>query len=612
MICEVDFEPIGRRVSIAAGVTIMDAARQAGVALSSDCGGRGTCGRCRVRMMSGDVTSPTATERKKLGEKAVLEGWRLACQAAINSDLKVHLPLESMRGTQRLQLGGLQPEVAVEPIQRALEVTLTPPDLLDTRADMTRLLDALDLSGFGKPDRSKEDRLTFDIAVGRCVPETLRRDGWRVKVWMRDHEVTAVTSPQHIPLGLAIDLGTTKIASYLVDLESGKTLASAGAMNPQIAYGEDVMSRIAYAIEGNSRAAELSYVVVEAFNKLIAALCAEAKRSPQDVLEMVVVGNTAMHHLLLRLPVEQLGKAPYVAAVSDAWDVKARELGLGVAPGAYVHLLPNVAGFVGADHVAMILGAEIYRATGNVIGLDIGTNTEIVLMNRGHMTSCSCASGPAFEGAHIRDGMRATTGAIERVVWADNQLKITTIDDVLPVGICGSGILDGVAALYRAGVINQRGRFQSGHPLVQGEGANQLVVLAPAEMTGHGRAVVITQHDVGEIQLAKGAIRTGMECLLRHARLTYGDLDQVVIAGAFGTFVDVESAVTIGLFPPLPLDRFLQVGNAAGVGAKLALISRSQRALATELGKQISYLELMAQPDFTMVFAEAMLFPELS
>lgn len=604
MIYEVDFEPIGRRVAVKAGTDLLEAARQAGVALSSDCGGRGICGRCRVRLMAGNVSAPTKNELRKLGERSLREGWRLACQTQVESDVKIHVPLESMRGAQRLQLGGIEPRVPVEPIHQAVVVHVKPPDLFDARSDMTRLLHAVQ-------EETGVDHLGFDLALGRCAAETMRQDDWRVVAWLRDHEVTAVTPVDVVPLGIAVDLGTTKIAMYLVDLSSGETLASAGAMNPQISYGEDLMSRIAYVMEEPAHAAELSLVVVQAFNRLIAELCAKAKRSPRDIIEMVVVGNTAMHHLFLNLPVEQLGRAPYVAVVGESWDVKARELGLGIAPGAYVHLLPNIAGFVGADHVAMILGAEIHKAKGNVMGLDIGTNTEIVFNHDGQMTSCSCASGPAFEGAHIRDGMRATTGAIERVVWTGSELAITTIDDAPPVGICGSGILDAVAALYRAGVINQSGRFQAGHPLIRGERPNQYVVLAPAAHTGHGRDVVITQRDVGEIQLAKGAIRSGIEFLLRHAGLTYHDLDQVIIAGAFGTFVDVESAITIGLLPPLPTERYVQVGNAAGVGAKLALISRRQRAIAADLGQQIGYLELMAQPDFTTVFAEAMLLPEL-
>lgn len=604
MIVEIDFEPIGRRISIEAGVTLLDAARQAGVALSADCGGNGTCGRCKVRLMSGILTPPTANEIKRLGQDMVKRGWRFACQAKAESDIKVQVPLESMRGAQRLQLGGLQPEVEIEPIHEAVPVALDPPTLQDATADMTRLMQAL-------RKQTGRANLHYDIIVGREVPGALRSDHWQGTAWIRGDEVCAVTEPHAAPLGFAVDLGTTKIASYLVDLSTGETLASAGVMNPQISYGEDLMSRIAYANQGEQHAAELSYVVVDALNKLLAELCAQVKRSPRDVLEMVVGANTAMHHLFLCLPVEPLGSAPYVAAVGEAWDVKARELGLGIAPGAYVHLLPNIAGFVGADHVAMILATEAYKVQGKVIGLDIGTNTEIVLSYDGKMASCSCASGPAFEGAHITQGMRATTGAIERIVWTDDGFKITTIDDAPPVGICGSGILDAVAVIYRAGIMGENGRFIKDHPLVSNGEHGLQVELVPASESGHGKAIVVTQRDVGEIQLAKGAIRAGLESLLAYAELDYGDLDAIVIAGAFGTFVDVESAIIIGMFPPLDRRQFRQVGNAAGVGAKLALISRSQRAIASQIGHNVHYVELMSQPNFTMIFADAMMFPAL-
>ena len=586
------------------GASVLDAARQAGVALAADCGGHGRCGRCRVRVMSGKLTLPTSREAKRLGPERLDQGWRFACQSHVLSDVKVNIPLESMRGAQRLQLGGVQPAVEVEPLFREVAVDLPIPTLGDARADMVRLLDAI-------RDATGNEAVWFDLCVGRSAPGVLRAEDWRATAWLRGDELCAVLPRGSSPLGLATDLGTTKIAAYLVDLVSGETLATAGVMNPQIAYGEDLMSRIAYANRGDEKAAELSFVVVEAYNKLLAELCAEIKRSPWEVIEMVVGGNTAMHHLFLRLPVEQLGAAPYVAAVGESWDVKARELGLGIAQGAYVHLLPNIAGFVGADHVAMILGTEIYKSEQTVMGLDIGTNTEIVLIHEGRMQSCSCASGPAFEGAHIQDGMRATTGAIERVVWDGDGIKLSTIDDAPPVGICGSGILDAVAVLYRAGIVNGNGRFNKAHPLVEQGPAGMQAVLASAEESGHGRPVVVTQRDVGEIQLAKGAIRTGMEVLLQHAGLTYSDLDRVVIAGAFGTFVDVESAIAIGLFPPLPTDCFEQVGNAAGVGAKLALISHSQRETARALGGKVHYIELMSQPNFSTVFADSMLLPDL-
>jgi uncharacterized 2Fe-2S/4Fe-4S cluster protein (DUF4445 family) len=304
-------------------------------------------------------------------------------------------------------------------------------------------------------------------------------------------------------LGLAVDLGTTKIAAYLVDMETGDPLAAEGIMNPQIAYGEDVMSRISYAM-GNG-GARLRQVVTEGLNELIEKLCSE----PERIVEMTLVGNTAMHHLFVGLPVRQLGLAPYLPAVQISLDVKARDLGLHVAPGAYVHLLPNVAGFIGADHVAMILATGIYKTDKIVVGLDIGTNTEVV------------SSGPAFEGSRIKHGMRAASGAIEKVRVLDSQAKVQTVDDAPPIGLCGSGIVDAIAELRRIGLINRRGRLGD-DPGVRPVDNTREFILVAGERSGTGQDITITQKDISEIQLAKAAIRTGIEALLDEEGIGWG------------------------------------------------------------------------------------------
>jgi uncharacterized 2Fe-2S/4Fe-4S cluster protein (DUF4445 family) len=320
-----------------------------------------------------------------------------------------------------------------------------------------------------------------------------------------------------------------------------------------------------------------------------------------------VVGNTAMHHLFLRLPVGQLARAPYVPAVEMALDVKARDVGTHIAPGATVHLLPNIAGYVGADHVAMLLATEITQAEGVVLALDIGTNTEVCLVNHGTMTSVSCASGPAFEGAHIKHGMRAAKGAIERVRLVDDQIEHQTIGGSPPVGLCGSGILDGLAELYRVGILNARGKLGE-HPRIRtnsGDGVREFVLVGEEARDGQP-AVTITQKDVRELQLAKGAMRAGIQILLEAQGLSEEEIDRVIIAGAFGTYIDVSSAMTIGMLPRLPVDRFQQVGNAAGMGAKLALISRSKRTEAQEIARRVGYIELATEPRFMHIFAQAM------
>jgi len=319
-----------------------------------------------------------------------------------------------------------------------------------------------------------------------------------------------------------------------------------------------------------------------------------------------MVGNTVMHHLLLGLPVEQLGLAPYVAAVSSPLDVKGDELGLAFSPGATVHLLANIAGFVGADHLSMLLSTDTHKKKGVVVSLDIGTNTEITLSAHGRMIACSTASGPAFEGAHIRDGMRAAEGAIERVRITDDRLAFQTIGHTAPIGICGSGILDAIAQLKLCGAMNHKGGLDEEHPLVRRGEKLPEAVLADAEFTGHGHDIVLSRSDINEIQLAKGAMRAGIELLLDAAGVTAAEVDEFIIAGAFGTYIGVEAAVAIGMFPAIPLDRFRQVGNAAGIGAKQALLSTTRRAEAAGIGERVEYLELTVSERFQEEFLKAM------
>jgi uncharacterized 2Fe-2S/4Fe-4S cluster protein (DUF4445 family) len=394
-------------------------------------------------------------------------------------------------------------------------------------------------------------------------------------------------------------------------------------MNPQIAFGEDVVSRIAYANTTPDGSTTLQNRLVDTLNGLLYDMCSHARSEkieavPDQVVEAVIVGNTAMHHLFAGLAVTQLGASPYVPAVSEAIDIPARAIGLKLAPGAFVHLPPNIAGYVGADHVAMLMASLIDPQTGGppanrtVIALDIGTNTEITLAHNGKMVSCSCASGPAFEGAHIRDGMRAAPGAIERVQIASDEVRIHTIGEQPPVGICGSGILDAVAQMLKSAVIDFRGVLRLGHPATRQVDSRVEFVLAPAKNSGHGGDVLVNRKDVNEIQLAKGAIRAGINILLQEAGLENQEqeIDEFIVAGAFGTYISIESAIEIGMFPDIPIDRYVQVGNAAGAGAQQMLVSGTRRKLASKIVSQIEYVELSAHPDFLTVFSQALYFPE--
>jgi len=594
----IDFEPVGLRGDCPEDESLLDAARQLGVDLVSLCDGKGSCGRCKVQVLTGRVSEPTSSERKVLSSQELADGYRLACQTYPLGDCKLRVPPESLTTPQRTQVNGLAVTVTPDPPVVAYQAELSPPSWSDLRADDRRLLDALQAQHQILCD-------TVDIEVLRGLSPALRSWDWEAQVSVRGDEVVALGPWPSRQLGLAVDLGTTKVAGYLVDLEDGQTLAARGVMNPQIAYGEDVIARIARTRGAPSEAARLQQLVVDALNEVAADLCAEVGAEPQDIVEAVVVGNTAMHHLFLRLPVEQLALAPYVPAISEALDVKARDVGLRLAPGAYVHLLPNIGGFVGADHVAMLLGTDVWRAEDLVLALDIGTNTEVALISNGEITSTSCASGPAFEGAHIKHGMRAAPGAIEVVHLVEGGVEYQTIGGVAPVGICGSGILDGMAQLYLAGVLDRTGRMQE-HPRVRiCEGKREFLLVNEEE--NHGRpAITITQRDVRELQLAKGAMWTGIKLLLQSKGRSEEEIDRVVIAGAFGTYIDVSSAITVGMLPALPLERFTQVGNAAGTGARLALISCTKRQEAQSIASRTKYIELNTIPNFQEIFTDSM------
>jgi uncharacterized 2Fe-2S/4Fe-4S cluster protein (DUF4445 family) len=593
---QVDFEPVGRRVECNSGESLLEAARHAGIVLNATCGGEGLCGRCLVRLMEGMVSAPSITEQEEVGQERIGQGWRLACQAKALGEVRVHIPPESLATAQRTQIEGQEQPHELSPAVRSVDVSLAPPNLEDLRSDAACLREAL----------GSEDVL-IPLPVLQNLSDDLRVQNYAASVFLRDNCVAGVRPVSTAALGLAVDIGTTKLAGYLVDLDSGKTLAALGAMNPQIAFGEDVMARISHAMNKAEGREDLRLAIIKAVNDLAGGLCNLTGRMVEDIADAVVVGNTAMHHLFLGLSVRQLGMAPYVPAESTALDIPAHDLGLELAAGANVHLLPNIAGFVGADHVAMLLGSGMLERSGVILGMDIGTNTEISLMAHGRHYACSTASGPAFEGAHIRHGMRAAPGAIEKVLIKEDKVLYQTIGGVLPVGLCGSGILDLVAQMRLAGVLDGRGIFERHRTharLRRGEHGAEFIV-APAEET-EGAEITFNRKDVSEIQLAKGAMRAGTQVLLQKAGVEERDIDEVMIAGAFGTYLDVQSGMDIGMFPRLERNKFTQVGNAAGSGARLALLSTGVREQAARVARQVSYVELTAEKEFTLIFTRAL------
>ena len=608
------FQPEGKRTQAVEGKTILDAAKDLGVQIQSICGGRGTCGKCRVIIRDGreNLSKPSESELRFLSEEELDEGFRLACQAIILRGRKivVEIPPESGLNRQRLLLKGVERSIALKPAVRRITIRLKEPTLTDQESDVDRLLDAIESKvGF---------RPTISYEALRNIPRVLREGEWVITaiLWM-NREVIAVYPGvrDKPPYGVAVDIGTTKLALYLLDLDDGRVLASASTMNPQIPYGEDVISRILYIMEGEENLERLHNVVVGAVNELIDEVCSKVGIKPSDIHDMTAVGNTAMHHIFLNVTPKYVSLSPYPAVLHSSVDVRAKDLGVKMNRGAYVHVLPTIAGFVGADAIADIIATGLHEMEDYAMVIDIGTNTEIALGNKDQIMACSCASGPAFEGAHITHGMRAATGAIERIWINPETLDVTykTIGDVKPSGLCGSAVIDAVAEMLRTGIIGWNGSFNPDVDtprLRRREGAPyKEFVIAWGDETATGKDIVVTQNDIREIQLAKAAVYTGISILMRHMNLKPLDIKRIFIAGAFGNYIDPQSARMIGMYPDVPLNRVKFVGNTAGSGARMALLSTDVRALAESLSERVEYVELGVDPDFQDEFVKAIHLP---
>ncbi|MFA5015242.1 MAG: ASKHA domain-containing protein [Actinomycetota bacterium] len=608
---KIDIQPIGRRILLNESANGLKSIIDAGIEIKSVCAGKGTCGKCRIILLDGEKRHVNNKELEILTPIEISGGVRLACQQIFDRNLTVYIPSSSLSEEQKLQIGGEEELIKPDPVCKKYFIKLKGTGPGDLQAYFDRIKNAL-------KDKYNVGVDSIDQKVLAEITSIIRKNSCEITVTVRNHEIILIedrdrTSNNH---GLAIDLGTTKIAIFLVDLITGDTIDSKGIINPQIIYGEDVMNRLNFAIQNNDNANKIQKIVVDKINEAISEICIKNKLADKEITEMTIVGNTAMLHLLLKLPVNKLCLSPFVSSIKESLDIKARDLGIKITAGGYIFLLPPVAGFIGSDHLAMILAAGIYKRKGNYLGIDIGTNTEVVLKAGEELTSVSTASGPAFEGAHIKHGMRASPGAIERVIIdPDTGLpSIQTIDDKAPAGICGSGILDAVAALLKTGLIDKKGKFKTDSGNICRDSKGELnYILAPSGSSfvppcGE-KDISISQKDIVEIQLAKGAIRAGIEILLEHSGINVREIDGTIIAGAFGSYIDPKNVIDIGMFPGIPLKKIRQVGNAAGVGARMILISKEQRIDAERIAKKINYLELVSYPGFDDHFINGMQFP---
>ena len=609
----VTFEPDGKKVKVKAGTNILQAAKEAGVGIRSECGGRGVCGKCKVIIKGTDAVSEiSSAEEKLLSYPEIGEGYRLACQTRILKNVMAMIPPESRVETRKIEFYGVEREVEISPFIRKIRVELKKPTLSDVRPDLERVLEAVEEQlGIG-------GTLEFEFNVLKRLPETLRSSNWNVTVALWNNRVISVEpgDTTNEMFGVAVDIGTSKIVCHLVNLKSGETVAMGFIENPQILYGEDVISRITYASIGNPNLNSLQKLVVDGVNKVLGEACQKAGIDPNKVYEAVVVGNTAMHHLFSGIQPKYLALSPYTPAVKRSISLSAKNFNIdNMNPSGVVTTLPIIAGFVGADAVADILATGMHESEDNALLVDIGTNAEIIVGDKEDMVCCSCASGPAFEGAHIKDGMKAVTGAIERLRITPNlEVEYETIGGEKPRGLCGSAVIDAVAEMLKHGIINCHGRFNLNEatPRLRRTDESLEFIIAWQNETVTGREITITQKDIRELQLAKAAIYAGSSILLKKKNLKKEEINTLFIAGAFGNYINPENAKVIGLIPNIPTKKIKFVGNTAVIGAKMALISKRIRESAKSLLKTVRYYELAADPNFNSEFINATLFRPLN
>jgi len=606
----VTFQPRGRAVYVLPGTMMLEAAARAGLTIESPCGGTGTCGKCRVQITAG-AGRPGQADRDALSEDELDGGWRLACQTMIHDEMVVLIPDSSLFGAahQILTESGGGGDVDLMPAVRKVFVDLGEPSLADDAADLFRI-------------ERQVGRFKTDLDLLRRLPGLVRSGGFKGTAVLGDHHLIDFEPGDTTEscYGLAFDVGTTTVAGVLLDLSGGAELAVASDINPQVSFGDDVLSRIQRASEGRSCLDELRDAILGLVERMIDALCAEAGVARDAIYEIVFAGNTTMEHLLCGVDPSQLGQVPFVPAYARGLDLLAADVGISIHPAARAYVFPVIGGFVGGDTVAGLLATGLADRAGAVLMVDIGTNGEIVLASGGTLWAASTAAGPAFEGARISCGMRASGGAIEKVL-IDDDVHLGVIGNVEPIGLCGSGLIDLAAELLQCGVVTSLGRMLSGDDLpddlpdslrrrviVDDAGAAAFIL---ADANEQREPLTLTQKDVREVQLAAGAIRAGINIVLRNAGLTCADLSAVLIAGGFGSFIRRSRAQRIGLLPAhVEHRRIRYVGNASLNGARCALLSMASRRTAEDLARRTTHVELSMDTNFQMEFAEAMIFPE--
>jgi uncharacterized 2Fe-2S/4Fe-4S cluster protein (DUF4445 family) len=623
---KVTFLPDKKYIEVDEGTKISVALSKARINIDMPCGGEGTCGKCKVLIAKGAPLA-SSIEKKFLTDKEIAAGYRLACQAKLVQDTIIEIPPEVRLNLQEYFLPQAKGDIYnteksfhLDTDLRKIFIELEKPSIDDQRSDWERIKDVL----FQEKIKNAPilSNLLIPLDILKKIPALIREADFKITVTILKNEIIDIEkgdSTEHI-YGVAFDIGTTTVAGYLINLISGKEITAVAKSNPQIKHGDDVISRIGFVQKSKDGLHRLQEEVITTINEIIIEITRKAKIDKTYIYKAVFVGNTCMHHLLLGINPINLAPSPYIPAITDSLNLKARNIpGLSLNQTTDIFLLPNISAFVGADISAGIIANNLWKKDKAVILVDLGTNGEIVLGVKGKLWACSTAVGPAFEGARINSGMRAAKGAIDKVKIENDSIIFRVIENGNIKGICGAGLIDIIAELLRLGIINRSGKLLDREEcdnnvskeiikrILEGKNGNKFLLIE-GERTVRGEAMYLTQKDIREVQLAKAAVNTGIKILLREAGISVDDIDEILLAGAFGNFIDKKNAVRIGLIPNLSLKKIKTVGNSAGRGAELALCSNKKRQLAEEISKKVNYIELSSNSNFQEEFIEELFF----
>ncbi len=630
----IDFEPISRRLYYKKDENFYQLLVDSGIRVRSLCGGFGSCGKCKVLVQQGNeyLFPPTDSEKNFLSKEEIRGNFRLACQCKINEkqinliesypqpQIRVFLPQEILIEDFKILTSGTNKGVNLHPNVKKVFIEVNKPSLEKPIPDIERIVYSL----LSKKEYSEDPfKFLFEIETLRKIPLILRKDNHHITLTLYEGEkIIDCEAGNKVTnnYGIAFDIGTTTLVGYLINLNDGKIYSVSSALNPQTAYGEDVVSRITYIKNNKDGLLKLNSIVVGALNEMIDEICANAKISPSQIYEATIVGNSVMHHIFLNIDPTYIGLSPYVPAVKRDLNVKARDVNLGINRGGYAYILPLIAGFVGADTMGVILSSEIDNESELALAIDVGTNGEIIIGNSDVLATGSCAAGSALEGAHIKNGMRAAAGAIDTLKIDQNDLSVTytTISGKKPIGICGSGIIDAIAEMLKSKIITRSGRFNKelkDHERIIKNDKNFEFILVRKDQTSIKRDITISQNDVRELQMAKAAFYSGTRIILNYLNKSDKDkykIKQIFLAGAFGNYINKTNAKFIGMIPDISEDFIYQIGNAAGVGAQNCLLNINLRDKARKLLEKIEYIEIAVAQEFQREYAQAMYFPHLN